>query len=170
MLPFLVLLFASERVEIHNGALPAPGPDRCVRLHAAGNFRDATVRVNQINAGQLSTPEAELDITGYLSPGAANTIEVAGTRQLWVWLSPPIYISRAEIKAGQLEITIVNTTENTAHVQIAADHQFTVSPGTSATKKFPWNAAATRVHMRAVTDGLDREFIDVTDASAIVIP
>jgi hypothetical protein len=72
----LLPLAGSERVDIHDGKLPAPGPARCVRLYAEGEFERATVRVNDVNAGELRDGKSEIDITGYLSTGAMNTIEV----------------------------------------------------------------------------------------------
>ena len=161
---FIALLawIGSERLEIRDGKLPAPGADRCVRLHATGPFHNVTVRVNQIHSGQLEDERAELDITGYLSSGAANTIEISGTRveRVWALMSPLVYIASARIAAlGHVEVTIVNTTENTAQVQVGG-HQFTVSPGTRSTRELEWPGGVRKVHMRAVSDGLDREFVD----------
>ena len=168
----LTLLVASDRIEIQDGKLPAPGSQRCVRLHATGPFEHATVLVNRVNAGELRNQDAELDITGYLSPGAPNFIQVrAGARVdgLWAWLSPLVYIVSARlISGGLLEVTIANTTENTAQVEIG-EHLFTVSPGTTSTRQLPWATKKRRVHMRAVSDGLDREFIDDSEASETVI-
>ena len=162
------MLVASDRIELRDGKLPAPGPQRCVRLHATGPFERATVLVNQVNAGELRNQDAELDITGYLSPGAPNSVEVraaARVERIWAWLSPLVYIARARLlDKGLLEVTIANTTENTAQVEIG-EHQFTVSPGTSSTRQIPWTTSQRRVHMRAVSDGLDREFIDDEEVS-----
>ena len=165
-LALIVSLTATERVDITNGSLAAPGQNRCVRLHASGDFSNARVRVNSVAAGELRDQNAELDITGYLSTGAANSIEVHAARgviaRVWVWLSPPVYIVSAKLVSKQLEITITNTTENTAQVEIG-EHQFTVSPGTSATKHLTWPGGP-HIKMRAVSDGLDREFVDEADA------
>ena len=158
----LLAFVASERQEIREGRLPAPGSDRCVRLHAVGTFRHATVRVNQFNAGELEDEHAELDITGYLSPGVANTIEISGTRvdRIWAWMSPLVHIANARLlPTGRLEVTIANITENTAQVQVG-EQQFTVSPGTRATRELALPQGAKTIHMRAVSDGLDRQFVD----------
>ena len=158
----LLAFLGSDRLEIRDGQLPAPGADRCVRLHATGPFHNATVRVNQINSGELEDERAELDITGYLSPGATNTIEISGARveRVWAWMSPLVYIASVRIPVlGRVEVTIVNTTENTAQVQVG-EHQFTVSPGTRSTRELEWPGGARKVRMRAVSDGLDREFVD----------
>ena len=155
---------ASERIDIQNGRLPPPGPAQCIRLHASGKFHHAKVLVNQINAGELTDEAGEVDITGWLSTGAVNTIEVSGAERMWAWVSPLVYIASARRMAGErVEVSIVNTTENTAQVEIA-DQQFTVSPGTRVTREFP--TRATRLHLRAVSDGLDREFTD----DFVVIP
>ena len=162
MLLAILLLIGSERVEIRDGKLPAPGAERCVRLHATGSFARARVLVNRVNAGELADDRAELDITGYLSTGADNEIEVKGAKSVWAWLSPLVYIARARLLEGpRLEVTIVNTTENTAQVEIS-EEQFTVSPGTSVTREVRSKADSTSrlVHMRAVSDGMDREFVD----------
>ena len=166
VLALVLALLASERIEIHGGALPAPGSQQCIRLHADGAFRGARVIVNDVNAGDLADEHDELDITGYLSPGAANTIEVrAAVDRVWAWVSPLVYIARAQsIDGGRVEVTIANTTENTAQVEIG-DQQFTVSPGTRAIKDIKPPGEG-RVRMRAVSDGLDREFIDEADVSA----
>jgi hypothetical protein len=172
-LALAVSLIASERVDIVNGVLPAPGSSHCIRLHATGTFEHATVRVNGVNAGELATPSSELDITGYLSTGAANTVRLEprdGTLGIvWAWSSPLVYIASARFdpRTHSLEVTVTNTTENTAQVEVGPDQQFTVSPGTSATKQIPWTSAQHRVHMRAVSDGLDREFVDEADVATV---
>lgn len=165
----MALFVASERVEVREGQLPAPGDQRCVRLHADGLFKHATVLVNKINAGPLADHDSELDITGYLSTGGANSIEVRGTgiERVWVWLSPRVYIANARLQMGILEVTISNTTENTAQVEIG-EHQFTVSPGTSSTRRLSWTGGR-RIRMHAVNDGLDREFVDEAEATEAVI-
>ena len=156
-------LLASERIEIRNGHLPAPGLERCIRLHAAGTFRDARVVVNGVTAGTLANSGHELDITGYLSLGAPNTVKIEGygVDEVWAVIGPLVYIETAKlVKGGRIEVTVVNTTENTAQVEIGGQQQFTVSPGTSAAKQFPWPAGVRKVGMRAMSDGLDREFQD----------
>jgi hypothetical protein len=162
----IVLTLGSERIEIQNGRLPAPGQERCVRLHASGHFEHAKVRVNDLATGELENQDSELDITGYLSLGAANTIVVradGGTvERVWVLVSPLVYIARARrVKSGELEVIITNTTENTAQVEIG-DLQFTVSPGTSVAKQVRWPRGKV-VRMSAVSDGLDRRFADEAD-------
>ena len=160
----LVFAIASERIDIPQGRLPPPGTDRCIRLHATGKFQHAKVFVNQLNAGELADESAELDITGLLSTGTANVIEVRGAEQLWAWVSAPVYIGSARRRGGdRVEVSVVNTTENTAQVEIAGQ-QFTVSPGTTVVREFP--SEATRLQLRAVSDGLDREFVD----EFVVIP
>ena len=126
---FSAALPASDRVEILDGKFPAPGPARCVRVHAAGAFEHATVRVNGTNAGELTDSKSEIDITGSLSSGAANTIEVRPRRgtvdRVWAWMSPLVYIDSAKFdrKAGFVEVTITNTTENTAQVDLGGEQQ-----------------------------------------------
>ena len=165
----LAAAIASERVEIKNGKLPAPGAARCVRLHATGTFQNAQVRVNDFAAGDLRDQDSELDITGYLSTGAPNAIKIRAADgvvdRVWAWLSPLVYIASAKLANGQLEVTIANTTENTAQIEIG-DHHFTVSPGTSATRQLRWTGSK-QIKMHAVSDGLDREFIDEIEASAV---
>ncbi len=165
----LALIIASERVEVRERKFPAPGDQRCVRLHADGLFKHAIVVVNKINSGQLADHNAELDITGYLSSGGPNSIEVRGdaVERVWVWLSPLVYIASAHLQTGSLEVTISNTTENTAQVEIG-EHQFTVSPGTSATRRLSWTGTR-RIRMHAFNDGLDREFVDEAEATEAVI-
>ena len=163
-----IALLASERIEIKDGQLPAPGSQHCIRLHASGPFTHAKVIVNQITAGELSDERDELDITGYLSLGAPNKVEVTGAVSLWAWKSPLIYIASArQIVGGMIDVTIANTTENTAQVEIG-DFQFTVSPGTKSTRNIR-SPGGTRIIMRAQTDGLDREFIDEADPDPIVL-
>jgi len=97
----VVLIGASERIEIRDGKLPAPGSERCIRLHATGPFQHVTVRVNGANAGELANQDSELDITGYLSPGAGNSVKVEGrVERVWAWISPLVYISSAKLIAG----------------------------------------------------------------------
>jgi hypothetical protein len=163
---------ASERIEIYDGKLPAPGASHCIRLHADGAFEHATVRVNGVNAGELPNAKSELDITGYLSTGASNTVEVrprgdGDVERVWAWISPLVYVAAARFDRAKmvLEVTITNTTENTAQAEIG-DRQFTVSPGTSSTKQIHWTGAR-RVRLRAVSDGLDREFVDEADVVTV---
>jgi len=166
----VVALLSSERVEILDGMLPAPGSQHCVRLHADGAFRRARVMVNQVSAGDLADERDELDITGYLSQGAPNSVEVRGAQveRVWAWMSPLVYIARARAAAGGgVEVTIVNTTENTAQVE-GGDQQFTVSPGTRLTKELK-RPANGRIRMHAVSDGLDREFTDEAEVTPGVI-
>ena len=162
ILAAIALLVASERVEIRDGRMEAPGVERCVLLRATGSFRNAIVVVNQITAGELKDADSELDITGSLSLGAANSIEVRGrgVEHVWAWIGPLVYIASARpLNDGRLEVTVANTTGNTAQVEIG-EQQFTVSPGTRATRTMPWPHGVTRLRMRAVSDGLDREFVD----------
>lgn len=172
-LVILASLVASERVDIVNGKLPAPGSSHCVRLHANGTFQHSTVRVNGVNAGELVSANSELDITGYLSSGAANAVELKPQQgaigNVWAWISPLVYVASARFdpRTSSLEVTVTNTTENTAQVEVGADQQFTVSPGTSSTKQVPWTGAQHRVRMRAVSDGLDREFVDEADVATV---
>ena len=162
----LALMLSSERIEIRDSKLSAPGQNRCVRLRADGSFERARVRINDVSAGELADQKSELDITGYLSPGAANTVEVRAPQgtveHVWALASPLVYVASARlIRQGELEVTIVNSTENTAQVEIG-ENQFTVSPGTTVTKQLRWTGGS-RLRMRAVSDGLDREFIDEAD-------
>jgi len=97
---------------------------------------------------------SELDITGYLSAELRIQSSSKGrVERVWAWISPLVYISSARLSAGGwLEVTVANTTENTAQVEIG-EHHFTVSPGTSSTKRLRWTGGGASA-CGSASDGL----------------
>ncbi len=160
MVPVLMMLYlaADPLALAPDGTFAAPA-NRCIRVFTD---RRATVRVNGISAGDTSASDGSLDITGFLKPGARNSLEVSGTTAPKLLSSPLVYLSRAESDGKTLRVSVTNTTENTMQVELDKTHQFTVSPGTTVDREFPAPAppAQKTIRMRATSDGLDLVFED----------
>jgi hypothetical protein len=171
VLTFAMLLFAAP---LHTQRVPVVLTDGAAELRlgagAAGEFirlevegaMPAKVWVNGSEVAK-SAGAAEWDLSGFFRPGGANQLRVEGTAgALTLVHGPRVYIAAQTVSGNVATVSVRNTLDNTANVDVEAElttsggeaqhalRSITVPPGVTMPVDFPMTLAGKDWRLKTV--------------------